>query len=87
MGQKDLCGFLTGGVIGLGLAAGALDKQRSESKALCGQVVRSYWSWWEQQAPLRCAAIRPAGSASSICRRLGQLAAARLEQQISALSG
>ena len=86
MGQKDVCGFLTGGILGPGLAAGALDRERSESKALCSQAVRAYWTWWEQQAPVRCAAIRPAGSASEICSRLGQLAAARLEQQIRAFS-
>ena len=86
MGQKDLCGFLTGGIMGLGLAAGALDKERSESKSLCSQAVRSYWVWWEKQAPLRCAVIRPAGSSSEICTRFGQLAAARLEQLILAFS-
>lgn len=86
MGQKDVCGFLTGGIMGLGLAAGSLDKERSESKALCSQAVRSFWNWWEQQAPVRCAVIRPAGSASEICTRLGLLAAARLEQLILAFS-
>lgn len=85
MGQRDLCGFLTGGIMGLGLAAGALDVPREEAKARCASSVRLFWTWWNGQAPPRCADIRTPGSESGVCVRLGALAAARVQELIGEL--
>ena len=85
VGQKDLCGFLTGGCMGLGLAAGELKLDRKEAKKLGSEATAEYWQWWKAGTALRCAEIRPPGSSQDICRRLGVLAAARLNLLIDRL--
>ena len=80
--HRDLCGFLTGGVMALGFSAGLLNKTRDEAKAICGESVRQYWSWWLSQAPTHCSEIRTEGTSLHVCRRLGQLAAAKVEGMI-----
>ncbi len=82
MGQKDLCGFLTAGLMALGLAAGELNLPRPEAKKRCAEEAKAYWQWFQALAPLRCAEIRPPGSSGDICRRLGQLTAARVNAAI-----
>lgn len=80
MGQKDLCGFLTGGLIGLGFACGSLKTDSKNAKKILSQARKSFWQWWAKQAPLHCSEIRPKGSPGSICKRLSQLSAAKLEE-------
>ena len=82
LGQKDLCGFLTAGVMGIGLAAGSLEMDKKEAKPWCTSVVNQYWQWWGKLAPLHCAEIRPPGSSSKICMRFGHLASAKVEELI-----
>jgi len=83
--HKDLCGFLTAGIMAIGLSSGMLNKERREAKDHCGQQVKDYWKWWQSVAPLRCADIRTEGTSSSVCRRLGQMAAAKTEALIKAV--
>ena len=49
MGQRDLCGFLTGGIMGIGFAAGKMDVSRDKAKEYCSQAVKKYWIWWENK--------------------------------------
>ncbi len=58
MYKRDLCGFLTGGIMALGVASGMLKMPRKEAKEYCGGLVEKYWDWWGLQAPYRCAQIR-----------------------------
>jgi len=83
MQHREACGFLTAGIMDLGLAAGRLKTERPESKEWSKQKVNDYWSWWTAHAPIRCADIRKEGTSSTVCRRLGLLAAARVEELIS----
>lgn len=87
MYNKDLCGFLTGGIMAIGLASGMLKKERREAKDHCGVQVKEYWKWWQSVSPLRCADIRTEGTSSSVCRRLGQIAAAKTEDLIKIEKG
>jgi len=80
--HKDLCGFLTSGVMAIGLSAGMLKKDRLEGKEHCQQNVRQYWKWWTSMAPLHCSEIKKEGTSSKVCRRLGQLAAVKIEELI-----
>jgi len=80
MYHKDLCGYLTSGIMAIGLKAGALEKERKEKKDYVKSSVNQYWKWWTSQAPLHCSEIRKKGTSSKVCRRLGQLAAAKLEE-------
>lgn len=82
MYHKDLCGFLTAGIMAIGLSSGMLDKERREAKDLCGAQVKEYWKWWQSVSPLHCAEIRTEGTNASVCRRLGQIAAAKTEDLI-----
>jgi hypothetical protein len=78
--HKDLCGFLTSVIMAIGLNAGMLEKERKEKKDHVKSLVNQYWKWWTSQAPLHCSEIRKKGTSSKVCRRLGQLAAAKIEE-------
>jgi hypothetical protein len=78
LGRKDLCGFLTGGIMGLGHAAGTLKIERKEAKKRCSEAAAAYWDWWKGSFPLRCAEIRPPGSSADVCRRLGARSAVKI---------
>ena len=85
--HKDLCGFLTSGVMAIGLSSGMLKKERLEGKEDCMQKLNQYWEWWTSMAPLHCSEIRKEGSAEEdpeyrVCQRLGQLAAVKIEELI-----
>ena len=87
MYHQDLCGFLTGGIASLGVAAGlrhnGTSTERAETKEKCATRVKAYWDWWTSMAPLHCREIRTPGSGSGVCRRLGLLAAAQIESIIA----
>jgi C_GCAxxG_C_C family probable redox protein len=80
--HRDLCGFLTGGVMALGLAAGDLKMERKEAKKKSAMSVSVYWKWWKEMAPIHCSEIRKKGVSSNVCSRIGQLAAAKTEELI-----
>lgn len=92
--HKDLCGFLTSGVMAIGLSSGMLEKERAEGKEHCKQNVKQYWKWWTSMAPLHCSEIRQEDTGSKkgtsskestgykICQRLGQLASVKIEELI-----
>lgn len=82
MGRKDHCGLLTGGLMGIGFAASALEPDREAAKAWSKTPLKEFWKWWEATAPVRCADIRPPGTTSARCVRLGLLACVKLESLI-----
>jgi len=84
MYHRDLCGFLTSGIMAIGLKAGMLDKDRKENKDHVKSLVNQYWEFWTSQAPLHCSEIRKKGTSSKVCSRLGQLSAAKIEELIKA---
>lgn len=85
MYNRDLCGFLTGGIISLGIASGTLKMPRNEAKKYCSDLVRQYWKWWGSQAPYHCAEIRTPDTTSSVCVNLGLLSAAKIEEWLGAI--
>lgn len=80
--HKDLCGFLTGGIMGLGFASSLLKRPRREAKKFCGHLVRQYWTWWESRAPFHCSEIRTKDASSQVCLNQGLLSASRIEELI-----
>lgn len=84
LGHQDLCGFLTSGVMAIGLHAGNLNMERSAAQARCGQLVNEYWTWWSNNAPLHCSEIRQGRGGFSVCERLGKLSTAKIESLIKA---
>lgn len=83
LGQEDLCGFLTGGSMGIGFHAGMLELEREEAKTQCKEKIREFWDWWTTMAPLHCYEIREGREDYKVCHRLGKLAAARVEELIT----
>jgi hypothetical protein len=84
MGQQDLCGFLTSGIIAIGLHTGDLEMERSAAKTHCSRTVREYWTWWLETAPLHCSEIREGRQGFNVCHRIGRLATAKLEGLLKA---
>lgn len=84
MGHQDLCGFLTAGIIAIGLHTGDLEMEKRAAKAHCGQAVREYWGWWLKTAPLHCSEIREGREGFDVCNRIGRLGAAKLESLFKA---
>ena len=79
MGQQDLCGFLTSGIIAISLHTGDLEMEKRAAKKQCGEKVREYWTWWLETAPLHCSEIREGRQGFDVCSRIGRLAAEKLE--------
>jgi len=82
MQNKDLCGFLPGGIMAIGLSSGKLNMGREAAKEICEQKVKEYWQWWTSTAPLHCSEIRTENRTGRVCLRLGQLASVKLEELI-----
>ena len=80
LGNGDLCGFLTGGVMAIGLKSGMLKEQRWYAKEVCAHKVDEYWKFWTSIAPLHCSEIWGETRNPKVCLRLGMLASAKLEQ-------
>jgi hypothetical protein len=85
MYKRDLCGFLTGGIMALGIASGMLKMPRKVAKEYCGGWVKEYWDWWGLQAPHRCAEIRTHETTSAVCTNLGLLSAAKIEELLQSI--
>lgn len=75
----DLCGFLTGSVMAIGLYAGGLQMERGAAHKVCAQKLNEFWTWWISTAPLHCSEIREGHKDFKVCHRLGRLAAAKVE--------
>ena len=84
IGHRDLCGFLTAGIMAIGLHTGDLKMEKSAAKRHCGQAVHEYWTWWLETAPLHCPEIREGHQGFNVCHRIGRLAAAKLEGLLKA---
>ena len=82
LNNGDLCGFLTGGQMAIGVYSGDLKLERKAAKDICGQKSREFWQAWLSMAPLHCAEIREGRTDYKVCRRLGKLAAAKIEDLI-----
>jgi len=52
--QKDLCGFLTGGVMAIGLFAGATRGNDKPARQKCHKLTKEYMAWWKERHALKC---------------------------------
>jgi hypothetical protein len=84
MGHQDLCGFLTSGIMAIGLHTADLKMEKNSAKRYCGQAANEYWTWWLGTAPLHCPEIREGHRDFNVCHRIGRLAAAKLESLFKA---
>ncbi len=82
LNNRDLCGFLTAGEMAIGIYSGDLKLDRKAAKENCTRKAREYWQWWISEAPLHCAEIIGGRTDRKVCRRLGKLAATKVEDLI-----
>ncbi|TKJ32378.1 hypothetical protein CEE39_05625 [bacterium (candidate division B38) B3_B38] len=78
MGQRDLCGFLSGGVLAIGMLFGRTKPDENEKKGKCISLASEYYKWWNSNFPLHCADIRKFGGKEQ-CTQNGRKAARYLE--------
>lgn len=57
MQVKDLCGFLTGGIMAIGLYANAIQGSDKASRDRCHSMTKEYYEWWKSNWPLHCEEI------------------------------
>jgi hypothetical protein len=81
-GQGDLCGFLTGGMMAIGIAAGRMHEDRRALREFAGPRAQAYWEWWSSRAPLRCRELRALYEGQEAFTRMAQRATAQLEHLI-----
>jgi hypothetical protein len=81
--QGDLCGFLTGSMLAIGVAAGKLHKDRESMRAFSRPLAKEYWEWWESRGPLHCSDLRELYAGDEEFFRVGQRAVAKLEDLIA----
>jgi C_GCAxxG_C_C family probable redox protein len=82
MGQRDLCGLLTGGFMALGNAAGACYADRKQMKAAASKMSSEYWHWFSEHAPIHCRDLKPSYDREGYLR-MKQRVAMKLESLIA----
>ncbi len=58
MGRKDLCGYVTGGVMAIGLFSGAAKGGDKAGRQKCQRLTKEYLDWWASGNPLHCGEIK-----------------------------
>lgn len=83
LGQQDLCGFLTGGMMAIGVAAGTSFEDRTALKDFARPRAQQYWEWWTSRGPLHCRELTRLYEGREEFIRMGQRVAAKVEQLIT----
>ena len=58
IGRKDLCGYVTGGVMAIGLFCGAAKGNDKAGRQKCQELTKEYLDWWAKDTPLHCGDIK-----------------------------
>ena len=56
--QKELCGYVTGGVMAIGLFSGAVKGNDKAAREKCHRLTKEYMKWWGGNYPLHCGDIK-----------------------------
>ena len=82
MGHDDLCGLLTGGIMGIGFAAGNGFEDSRKRDAFVKRARNTYWDWWADHVPLHCKDLNPLYHGREEYLWMCQRVAAKLESLI-----
>jgi C_GCAxxG_C_C family probable redox protein len=74
MGQKDLCGFLTGGYMTIGLFAGAKKPSDKAARKTTFRLAKEYYDWWTANYPIHCREINKSEAEPCDYKLMGQKA-------------
>jgi hypothetical protein len=87
-GQGDLCGFLTGGMMAIGVAAGKLHPtDRRAMREYYRPRSQAYWEWWTSRGTLHCSELRELYNGSEEFLRMGQRAVVKVEELVATARG
>ena len=79
MGHRDHCGLLTGGLMGIGIAAGVLYEERTAMKTWSQEIAGEYWEWFASRAPIQCRELKTNYSDTEMYLRMAKRCACRME--------
>lgn len=82
-GKGDLCGYFTGAMMAIGIAARKLHADRAAMREFAGPRRDEFWAWWESRGPFHCRELTELYSGGEEFLRFGQRAAAKLEELIA----
>jgi hypothetical protein len=82
VGKRDLCGFLTGGLMAIGIAAGRKYPDRQSVHTAGRAASNAYWDWWVTRGDLHCMGSGTTHDTSEEFLRMSQRAAVKLEEVI-----
>jgi C_GCAxxG_C_C family probable redox protein len=58
IGRKDLCGYVTGGVMAIGLFCNAAKGSDKAGRQKCQRLTKEYVDWWTSTTPIHCGEIK-----------------------------
>lgn len=85
VGKRDLCGFLTGGLMAIGIAAGAKYPDRRQLHTVGRRASNAYWDWWLTRGDLHCMGPLTTHETPEEFGRMAQRAAMKLEGVLGVL--
>ena len=83
--QGDLCGMITGGIMGLGVVAHIYLKDPKEIDQYVEYASAEYWNWWKSMAPVRCDQLTKRYEGAEKYLRMGKRATAKLDELIQVI--
>jgi hypothetical protein len=79
VGKRDLCGFLTGGLMAIGFVAGDKNADRAKVHHVGRTASNQYWEWWMTRGDLHCMAPGTTHENSEEFVRMAQRCGVKLE--------
>ncbi|MHC4780941.1 MAG: C-GCAxxG-C-C family (seleno)protein [Planctomycetota bacterium] len=80
VGKRDLCGFLSGGLMAIGFQVGSKYEDRATVHQVGRKASNAYWEWWLTRGELHCMAPGTTHESSEEFVRMAQRAAVKLEE-------
>ena len=85
VGKRDLCGFLTGGLMAIGFASGQKYTDRQTVHQVGRRASNAYWDWWLSRGDQHCMGYGTDHEGSEEFVRMAQRAALKLEAVMGVL--
>lgn len=79
VGKRDLCGFLTGGLMAIGYVIGDKYTDRAQVHQVGRKASNQYWDWWATRGSLHCMDPGTTHENSEEFVRMAQRCAVKLE--------
>ncbi len=85
VGKRDLCGFLTGGLMAIGIVSGSRYSDRGQLHTVGRKASNAYWDWWLSRGDLHCMGPLTTHENSEEFVRMAQRSAVKLEEVLGVL--